>query len=431
MAPAVPNAVPNAVPDAEAILAPGAVNDAAVTTIEPPPDYTGPAFQLLPPPSAAAAARDAGSHYDRQHIRTAASGQPIARLLRPLGTGQPPAAIGANVSVASDGVTVVASADGRVCLARETLAVETDLRIKGSVDFATGNIDFPGDVFVSGNVVDKFRVACRGSLHVHGTIEAADVEVARDVRVDGGIVAHGGGRVAAGGRIEAKFVEGGHVQAGGDVVVHREAKDTTVACGGKFELGRGAVYGGRVTANGGVHVANLGSPSGAKTIVEVGVDDGLRQEALAALADLEARRRKIQHARDALAPLMPRAKMLPASQKEKLVGLLYEADEMERDLEARIAPLRQRNEQSAAKAVAAVIVTGTLHPGVTIRAGGLETVITTPVRGPISVACRTIGNVRQLAIVGPGAGRVQPLKTVAAADAGSVALAKLLAGGGK
>src|SRR4051794_29344600 len=126
---------------------------------------------------------EAKSHYDRSTIVHAKAGDAVAKAPRDLAA----AAAGPGVALDPDGVTLRATAAGRVVLEANRVRVEQSLVIEKNVDFATGHVEFAHDVEIKGNVCDLFKVTAGAHLHVHGVIEAADVRAGAGLRAAGGI----------------------------------------------------------------------------------------------------------------------------------------------------------------------------------------------------------------------------------------------------
>src|ERR1700733_6733911 len=151
-------------------------------------------------------------HYNRHHYVTALANQPIAKVHRrivgsagvdvrgkSIAQRHPPDqrfTLGANVTLDSNG-SVVAKIAGRVRNETGKLWVDPLMDIPGNVDFATGNIDFAGDVHVCGNVLDLFHVASRGNVTIEGAVEAAEIIAGASLLVRGGIIAKERGRCTA------------------------------------------------------------------------------------------------------------------------------------------------------------------------------------------------------------------------------------------
>ena len=189
-----------------------------------------------------------------------------------LGKELPPL-IGTGFEVSEGGILYTASRDGKVELVGNRLTVTDLYTIRGDVDFSTGNINYHGDLEINGSIRSGMSVRVTGSLNVHGTIEAANVEVTKDILIKGGIIGSGRAYVNAGGSIIVKFIENAHVIA--EDTVHSGAILSSYVLANKkivVEGKLGNVVGGKLKATNLIEVTNIGSLSESKTEIEVGID---------------------------------------------------------------------------------------------------------------------------------------------------------------
>ncbi|MDN5337963.1 MAG: uncharacterized protein PWQ20_1033 [Thermotogaceae bacterium] len=91
---------------------------------------------------------------------------------------------GENVEILDD-TKVVATADGLPEYKDGKFSVKKSLKIRGDIDYSTGNINFPGDISIDGNVRDGFTVKAEGNIHINGIIEAATVVAKGDITAIG------------------------------------------------------------------------------------------------------------------------------------------------------------------------------------------------------------------------------------------------------
>ena len=77
---------------------------------------------------------------------------------------------------------LIAKSDRRVNL------TSNDQHIQGTVGQSTGDIDYEGDLRVDGNVLDGRTIRARGSIHVGGVVQAAQVTSGADLVAAGGIL---------------------------------------------------------------------------------------------------------------------------------------------------------------------------------------------------------------------------------------------------
>jgi len=106
----------------------------------------------------------------------------LGRVLKPKPGKPPQLKLGRNVRLVEDGKKVVAAVDGILIAAADgTIDVNEVLNVQGDVDYSTGNIDFPGEVQIKGDVKPGFTVKAKGDVVVGGVIEAATVSPSRAV----------------------------------------------------------------------------------------------------------------------------------------------------------------------------------------------------------------------------------------------------------
>jgi hypothetical protein len=178
---------------------------------------------------------------------------------------------GQNVRVSDDGDALIATAGGLPSRLGERVAVMPIYSVQGDVDFTTGNLDFEGNIMVTGGVRPGFRLRASGGIQIGGTVEAAHVEAGGDVTVNSGIVGHGKAVIRAGGAITARFVEAAELHAGGQILVASELRQTTAVSEDRIIVaGPGRIVGGHVRGRESVEAKVIGSSSGTPTSVQAG-----------------------------------------------------------------------------------------------------------------------------------------------------------------
>ena len=87
------------------------------------------------------------------------------------------------------------------------------------VDLDSGNIEFNGDLFVRGDIVDNMAVTLEGDLFVKGNIGASNIFAKGNIKCEGGVVTKNKGKVICKGDFFAKFIENSIVNCYGDIHV--------------------------------------------------------------------------------------------------------------------------------------------------------------------------------------------------------------------
>ncbi len=193
---------------------------------------------------------------------------------------------GKNTRLSEDGLKLFAAKSGRVDYIAGLVEVSDMLRIPGDVNMSVGNIDFPGDVEIKGNVLANFTVKATGNVEVWGVVEAATIIAGKNIVLKAGIQGMDRGVLQAGGNITARFIEKTQVQAKGSLFSDYIAHSTVSVFGRVALSGRHAKIIGSVIRAGKEVVARH---VGANSLIEIGVSPEMR----ARLAVLEERQAQI------------------------------------------------------------------------------------------------------------------------------------------
>jgi len=177
---------------------------------------------------------------------------------------------GANTDIIADNSKLVSTSEGHISFANHKVNIYQTYEVKGHVDFNTGNINFPGNVIIKGNVNNGFTVIAGGDVEINGNL-AGTVTAGGNLNVKKGIIQ---GRAEAEGNIYVRYIENGIAISKENLIVSEAIMHSTVkankklsVCGGK----RGLIVGGHISAREDITAKNIGSPMGTTTILEVGV----------------------------------------------------------------------------------------------------------------------------------------------------------------
>jgi len=278
-------------------------------------------------------------------------------------------------------LTLIANASGKVVVEAGRMFVATEHVVQGDVGMAHGDIDFPGDVSVKGNVLDNAVIRARGKVTIVGRVDAAHIEAGSDVSISLGVVGGGGGKgkVSAGGSLSANFAEGAILEARGNIEVRRGIMNSDVSASGRIVCtqGRGAIIGGHVRAGAAIEAKCIGSPSSPETLVTVGTDFALLRErdelerSLASCGDVIARLDRV------LGPLEADSDLsgFPEDKREHVRTAVRERirqGALHRTLEARLQGVRERMSTDVG---GAVHIMGTCYAGAHIDIRGVHLVV--------------------------------------------------------
>ncbi len=268
---------------------------------------------------------------------------------------------------AMSGDHLIATRDGQVLRKGSLISVEEVLVVK-AVDYHTGNIVFPGDCYIDGEIKDDFKVLVGGNLHVKGTMDAFEVNCHKNLAVAGGIIGRNPGHVRVGGNLDAKFIQTARIAVRGDIRVSSAIVSSMVYTLGRIDMGdKGRIVGGEVYAAHGLKCSSLGSEAMARTNVHCGIDFLMKQKLDQSNEKLRQYTLKLQKIEQAMA-LKPSARLeaLHSSVREMISGLQNAIGEQLGAVEI--------DDQ------AAVEVAGTVWPGTSIEICHVRLDVTTPIK---------------------------------------------------
>lgn len=182
---------------------------------------------------------------------------------------------GKNAKISPDGSQIVSEINGQVVFKNGKINVEEVLAIEGDVDLNTGDINFPGNIVINGNINDTFKVFSGGNIEVRGNIGKAEVVAEGNIVVRAGIQGKDEARITCGGDIYAKFIERAQLQIEGDIFIPEVLLHSKVQCKGNIICSggrRSQIAGGHIRALKEINAKYLGAESYVETIIEAGSD---------------------------------------------------------------------------------------------------------------------------------------------------------------
>ncbi|MBQ8971038.1 MAG: DUF342 domain-containing protein, partial [Lachnospiraceae bacterium] len=228
---------------------------------------------------------------------------------------------GAHTEISEDGTELRSTVNGNVSLFEDTVFVKDVYEVK-DVDTSTGNIDYKGDVLISGNVLGGFSVKATGTVEVKGVVEGARIEAGEDIIIGRGMNGMGKGTLIAGRNIVAKFFENASITAGGyvrsEAIINSEVSaKTDIEVNGK----KGNITGGTALAGGIIEAKTLGSEMGIETRIEVGSDPTLKARVLTLEGDISRLKKAIDQINPVLVAYTQRLKRGEKLTEEQLTQM--------------------------------------------------------------------------------------------------------------
>ena len=159
----------------------------------------------------------------------------------------------------------------------ELSAVEL-LTLAEDVSFNTGNLDFNGEIYIDGSVVQGFSVKSEGDITISGTVEAGAAVISQgNISIGRGIVGRRT-KVVARGSMRAQFVQEARVIAGEDILLGNYAYHAHLRAGSRISVSKGtgsrggSIMGGQTWVRQGMDLHIAGTPAGIATFLVAGLE---------------------------------------------------------------------------------------------------------------------------------------------------------------
>jgi uncharacterized protein (DUF342 family) len=265
--------------------------------------------------------------------------------------------IGKNVKLIEEGTKCVSEIEGQVFLKNKIINASELYQVPHDVDMHVGNLNFNGSIIVNGDILSGFTVKAKGDITVLGVIEAATVIAGGNVFIKRGFKGGEKGFIQCGGDITARFIDGGRVECGTNMILETNIADSDVTCFGKITLNRqkGTIVGGTVRAVKGIDCIELGSKMGVNTTVMAGDKFRIKQLQLETeleiagigdeLTKIAEEAAKLKDILGKVAPLLQQLDKLAEDKRTQIMGMV----EKQRELKAKPEELNAKLKELEAK----------------------------------------------------------------------------------
>lgn len=183
---------------------------------------------------------------------------------------------GQNTKAVEQGGKLLAAKAGHIVYSNKKVNIYPSYEVRGDVDFNIGNINFPGNVNVYGNVKTSFKVEATGDVIIYGNLEGS-VKTDGSLQVKKGIVR---GQASVGGSVYARYIENSTVECKDSIIVTDAIMHSHTTAARKIIVGgrKGLLVGGKCCAGEEIQARNVGSALGTITTLEVGISPEVREE---------------------------------------------------------------------------------------------------------------------------------------------------------
>lgn len=189
------------------------------------------------------------------------------------------ASVNAGKNTKIDGDTIISACAGHLVISGNTLNVEPVLTVRGAIGYATGDINFPGDVAMDGQVNDGFKLNVGGNITVKETLDVTDIVVKNNLTVKGGMIGRGRALIKVSGNINSRFIQNCRIACKESVNVITEMINTTLYTMDSLIISeKGTILGGEIYAFHNVSAGRIGKDLANPVKIYVGTNWTLRQE---------------------------------------------------------------------------------------------------------------------------------------------------------
>lgn len=276
-----------------------------------------------------------------------------------------------NIYMSDDGTELYSEVTGHASLVQGKVFVSAVYEVPADVDNSIGDINYPGNVLVKGNVKSGFVIHANGNIVVEGVVEGAQLYAGGQIIVQRGIHGMGKGLLSAEGNIVIKFIEGATVISGGyveteSIIQSMVSANTEVIVNG----GKGLVRGGTVRVSSKVSARVIGSTMGIATNIEAGIEPKKLEHFNKIQQEAKNIAKKIEVVRPILVNYSEKLKQGITLPPDKVEYMKTQVMTM-KTLQAQLAPITEEINRLRMEFISAgrakVEVQDVIYPGVTIK----------------------------------------------------------------
>ncbi len=201
---------------------------------------------------------------------------------------------GKGAKASEDGYKILAAVKGfpKYALSGHVY-VHQEYVTEGDVDYETGHVNYDGNVNVKGRIKSGFKV--KGNDIKAIELDGGIINAGGDVIIEGGI---NEATIYSRGNVYAKFIHKSEVICMGNVVVQKEIVDADVECSGTCIAENGKLISSRITAKMGIKAKNIGTEMASPSLIMVAYDPFTEKELEKNIEKIDTLKRKISHCKE-------------------------------------------------------------------------------------------------------------------------------------
>ena len=239
------------------------------------------------------------------------------------------------------------------------------------MDYDCGNIDFPGSVWVKGDIKSGFTVKARQNVKVEGSVENANVHAGQDVQVKHGFTGAMRGLITADRNVILGFAHYQKIEAKEELSFEVELLGCEVKVGKCIKSKGGRIVGGETHAVNFVEARMIGSEEEIYTKVFVGQKNVLAEEKVDLENQINEKNQLIDKNKKLIYDLVSKKIFgkLTQEQTDTLEGTQAKNDEIQKEIDEITAQIAEIDERITGLKEAYVRVNGIMYPQCEIHIG--------------------------------------------------------------
>ncbi len=167
---------------------------------------------------------------------------------------------GRNTVLTEDRTLLISQKTGHVTFANGKFQVDPILKINGNIDNSTGNLDYDGDILITGDVRNGFSVKATGRIDIRGSVEGAQIAAQGSITIASGMSGNGRGTLTSDSDVKCRYLEHCTVTAKGNVYAE-SIINSKIESGQDINVtsGMGVIIGGTLLAANSINARIIGS----------------------------------------------------------------------------------------------------------------------------------------------------------------------------
>jgi uncharacterized protein (DUF342 family) len=168
--------------------------------------------------------------------------------------------VGRNTKLTEDRTLLISQKTGHVTFTNGKFQVDPILKINGNIDNSTGNLDYDGDILITGDVRNGFSVKATGRIDIRGSVEGAQIAAQGSITIASGMSGNGRGTLTSDSDVKCRYLEHCTVTAKGNVYAE-SIINSKIESGQDINVtsGMGVIIGGTLLAANSINARIIGS----------------------------------------------------------------------------------------------------------------------------------------------------------------------------